>query len=94
MSEEEINRVLEAARAMVTVAMEENAALRFVCGNILAEIALLNESPPDKLGEMVAKLGGATAMVAKEADSPALTRVVDRVCSAAEAALKQRERHQ
>lgn len=91
MNEEEKRHLMGAVQGLVSDAMEENVALRWLCGQLIAEVALLSPSPPDKLGEMVAKLGGAAQRAASESNSPAITRVVQQACAMAEASLVRRE---
>lgn len=90
MNEEEKQQLIGAVQSLVSEALEENVALRWLCGQLLAELALLSPSPPDKLGEMVAKLGGAAQRAASETRSLAITRVVQQACAVAEASLVRR----
>jgi hypothetical protein len=74
----------------------ENVALQSVCAALLAEIAILHASPGDKLGAMVASLQGMAHGVAREVDeqglTPTITKVIENVCSMAEAILVSRKR--
>jgi hypothetical protein len=76
----------------------ESATLKGICGILLAEIALLDKSPNEKLGSLVASIQGivhqtaAIAQTVGNADTKAMAQVasgvVEVVCSTAEVALQ------
>ncbi len=76
----------------------ENAILKGICGILLAEIALLDKSPNEKLGSLVASIQGivhqtaAIAQTVGNADIKAMAKVasgvVEAVCSTAEVVLQ------
>ncbi len=64
-------------------------ALQGVVAALLAELAIMHDDPPAKLGQMTAGLLGVAEGVAKGAgvESNEMTAVVERICAMAEATL-------
>lgn len=79
---------------MISEARAEALALKVICAVLFSEIAVLHQSPPDKLQEMLAKLQGAMALLADLAGSDEITKeitkTIDLVSSMAEVALDKR----
>ena len=65
----------------------QNLALQAICAALLGELALLHADPAAKLSAMSASLQGVAAGIAEHANEPAITEVIERVCSMAEQAI-------
>ena len=84
--------------AVVERALGETLALQAICATLMAEIARLDTSPQDRLGNLVASIQGMVHSVAVLAETRGqaqtkemmrvVTQVVDQICSMAEASLQ------
>jgi hypothetical protein len=81
---------------LAAYALAQNLALQSICAMLMAQIALLYKSPPDKLAEITSGLQGVIhGAVRHDGDSTdkaslTLTRTMENVCGMAEAILVRR----
>ncbi|KZD21366.1 hypothetical protein [Tardiphaga robiniae] len=90
---DDLRRLLDDLTLQIGQTKEQNIAIQGVCAALVAEIALLDKAPREKLSRMVAGLQGAALGVADGTDgrSTEMTKTIERVTAMAEAMLQPRK---